>query len=428
MPSILTILAYLWVALTAVELAFGGRVFFKRLRVKLDSNFTETHYVGLGLKYSIKYLAMLILPLTPLAYTLHVNLNPAERFIGVDMPHYNEAFLELSKVCDWLEALKLCFTRVMGGQRPLYFTLLYLLSRAMDPVLTIRVEPIMLMTLLLLSTYLLYSAVIKDGLLALIAVFLSASSPFTASGVYGGFYSNWLAIVEVYASMAFLIKYFREGELKHLASSTTLSCLALFTHPWTWDVYMATLLTYLLLSLSLKLVRRGGSRRLLGLSLIVSINGLIDYFKEFILKMFGGYLAAESVVRMGWIGLQWIPDYWLNLRNLFTLYVGGAYTNWIVLVFSIIGLIHLHFSRSEFSSILYIWTILASTLFPFSSLDLQGRLFLILPLNLIYPLGFLYLVSYMKVNGLNGRLIKPLIFFVSLAQLNYFFRCIMHLL
>ncbi|RLG58261.1 hypothetical protein DRN86_05805 [Candidatus Geothermarchaeota archaeon] len=122
---------------------------------------------------------------------------------------------------------------------------------------------------------------------------------------------------------------------------------------------------------------------------------------------------------------MWVEDFWLNLENLFMFYLAGVYSNWFVLSLSIAGTVLLFIKDDCISRILSVWTIILSLLLPFVHLEPFNRIFLLLPLHVIYPLGLIYVIND-TTNIECGRCF--LIFLLALfLEANYVFRNIIGL-
>ena len=395
------------------------------LRKRLRDSFGDLKDVSpLSDKPNLMFLFALVLSLLPFIYLYNPSLNPGGGFVGVDMPHYNVAFKELVKVKGFGEAAWLCLTSVMGGQRPLYFFLLYMLYKSFNfsMVDVIRLEPVVMTLFMTIAVYFLILEWMGSRRIAAFVSLFSPLGVLTVGGVYGGFYANWFAWILITFSLGFLARYFRTRNLLSLIISVLFSVLALFTHPWFWDVYIATIFLYFIsLLVEARTPRKMVQWKNIGIAFFLLVSGIADFLKEWIYRMFGAYGAATQVYRMNWIGLIWIPDFWGNLRSAFLFYLAGAYSNWLLLTLSIIGVASLFVVDDDISRIFSIWIVILSLFLPFVYLEPFCRIFLLFPFHITYPIGLAYILNSKNENHTNSLLIFTLVF---LLEINYMFRSI----
>ena len=430
-------LAYFWIAFALFqfyEYRSGEKGIYQKtwmeLKKKLKENFGVLKTdISLMDKPIILFSLALFLSVLPFIYLYNPTINPKGGFIGVDMPHYNTAFKELAKVKDFGVAAWMCMTSVMGGQRPIYFLLLYTIYRGFNLSITdvIRLEPVITTLLMTVAVYFLILEWMNNKK---IAGFISLFTPLgvlTVGGIYGGFYANWLAWIWITFSLGFLAEYLRLKNYLPLILSMIFSALALFTHPWFWDVYITAVFLYFIsLLIETRKPRKMIKWKNIGIASFLAVNAIVDVLKEWIYKMFGAYSAAVNVYSMNWIGVIWIPDFWRNLENAFMFYLAGVYNNWLLLTLSIIGVASLLIVDDDISRIFSIWIIILSLFLPFVHLEPFSRIFLLFPYHIIYPIGLVYVLnSEYERDKTSTLLIFTLVLFI---ELNYVFRSLFTLI
>jgi hypothetical protein len=269
-----------------------------------------------------------------------------------------------------------------------------------SPDLGIRLLPSLLGLLLVLSVYFLVSVGSGEGVLAVFSALFSAFSFQVTAGVNAGYYANWLALVEVNIFFALLIKALRSRLMIYVALSTLASISILFTHPATWLVTMGSLVLFGLLGFVRRLFGYGGevlSKYEFALLTVVAVCNVAADLVKFLL--IGGYEATEVAdVTLGLFSLSyvlWVLD---NLRVTFTVFLGGALANPVIVALSILGVFALAGCRSRFERGVVAMTIVPSLAVLFTSSAegtfLQARFIYLIPFQILCGLG---LASLLKV-------------------------------
>jgi hypothetical protein len=99
--------------------------------------------------------------------------------------------------------------------------------------------PLMLSTLLSLSTFALVRQGTRDGLLASVAALFSVVSSQTAIGLGAAILANWFALALVNVFFALLLKAQMDRSRFGMVASGLVSLLVLLAHPFTWAASMA---------------------------------------------------------------------------------------------------------------------------------------------------------------------------------------------
>lgn len=165
------------------------------------------------------------------------SVNPHGLLVGYDVTSYLDAakqvFADPSNVF-----------KVMGGQRPVVFGVIYLIQRITGAgELSILVAlPSLLLTLLAASSTLLAWEAFRDGDTAAFAAFFSACGVFTIESIYGFFLANMFAIIFTQLWLALLFMALRTRSHLVFLASNLFGLLLLYTHPFIFYPYLGGLI------------------------------------------------------------------------------------------------------------------------------------------------------------------------------------------
>jgi hypothetical protein len=316
---------------------------------------------------------------------------------------------------------------VLSRDRPAYLLFQYLISRLVfSPEIGIRLMPVVLSILLVASSYWFVSAARRDRLLSItVSLFAAVSFQITA-GINGGLYANWLTVSEVFAFLALFVTGLKKNKLRYAIPVGVVSLLALFTHPWTWFLAIALVLTYGLTSVAMRLkgpVENFRTEVMFVVSVLL-INFVPDLLYFFVSGGTRFILVYQVLVDLDPAN---IPSVVASLDTTLKLFLAGAMANPMIIILGIVGVLTLPDLRNPFSRLLLCWVAVIGTAIFLSpnSLQtgdlLQSRVFYLLPFQIFSAMGFLVILRYlsglMTGYGEHGSLLSKL--FVVLAYMAF---------
>lgn len=209
------------------------------------------------------------------------SVNPHGLIVGYDVTYYLEAARQVSS--DPSNIFK-----VMGGERPVVFGIIYLLQRltGAGELSTLLALPPLLITLLAASSTVLAWEVFRDGDTAALAAFFTACGIFTVESFYGFFLANMVAICFALLSISLLLRGLRSGGYLTLLLANLIGLLAFFSHPFTFYAYIGALVPVCLIYMYL-------NRTVLGSSKVRWVSLSLFFFA--IVVFFSG--SAQSGIR-----------------------------------------------------------------------------------------------------------------------------------
>jgi len=275
---------------------------------------------------------------------------------------------------------------------------------------------------LVLSTYASLRLTFQDRRISILSTYMTAFSTQTVVGLYGGYLANWLAGSLLMLMSAIAVSVAEGRRLRWLPLAVLLSALALFTHPWSWFVYMFAMLVFLL---SLALFNKAAGKRKIVLASVFSLIAIgltLDYFKQS-MGLLGG---AESVFPLlGSMSLTNLVLFQRNTYNTLQVFVGGYLCNYLILSLSIIGVLCMLGFAGRMPRFLLVLGLVTSAPVFLVYPNVQARLLYLMPFNIYSTLGCSAVLKLANRVGVNEGLLMT---FILLLLANYGFRSVANLI
>ncbi|MCX6656275.1 MAG: hypothetical protein NTY03_14310, partial [Candidatus Bathyarchaeota archaeon] len=309
----------------------------------------------------------------------------------------------------------------MGGSRPIYYMLFLAFQRAtsLDPLNAIRLLPILLNPLLCASVFFLTREVTRDSSAAIYAAFFTASGFALSAGMYGYWLADMLMLSIIFLSLAALLKALREKSRLFLVVAIALGSLFVFTHPWTFDQYMAAVGGAMILTL-IQFRRGESTHEAKWLIIYCLVIAFTDVLKLLLLRG-----SVEGFATLGFLfsSLTTPSTLWLDLLNSSRFYVGGYLTNMPLLTLAAVGLVR---ARERTIPNLILWVLTGSTSFVYLIGDtvIKSRLLYNIPVGILAAYSLFY-IDELQVDGKLKKMLKAAIV-VSLVS--YLFRDLANLI
>ncbi len=262
-----------------------------------------------------------------------------------------------------------------------------------------------------ITVYFLVSVGKNNRFLALLSSILTTFSIQTTVGLFAGIYANWLAISGVVLFFFLFLYAFQKQSYKFMLLSIFISFLVLFSHPWTWGILMAIVITYAFVT-SL-LVKFGSQRssinkRELVWPMAVILSNLI--FALIILLMAKNIpfiSGAHKGIHSGYVDIvkSFSIENFLNFRAILSstlaFYVGGLFAIPPLLTLAILGVWASRNYSDRFNRLLLSWITIPLGLSLFTISFWQWRLLYIIPFQIPVSIGVFFIIE--KINQFNKR-------------------------
>jgi hypothetical protein len=354
---------------------------------------------------------------------------PSSTLVGVDSLAYH----------DWLkQMIQEGPQAAFRTDRPIFNLLMYFVKcvTPLSPVDVVRIMPIILAACLSLVVFWFVKAGTGDKRLALLSSLFSAFSFQTTVSIYAYFLANWFAIIEIFLLLVFLLKGLNKHSWRHILISTVIGMAVLLTHPYTWNILMVILISYL----AWTLMRRAQEKwDIAPLSILLAANALFYVFYNFI-RPFGGGLGNNAAVlrRVMW-SVPSLPNLHNALRIMVSNFLGGLFGNPLMIILAVAGMFsitNLEESSAKFNRIMLLWIAVLSlpllVFAPGQNMLVFYRLVYLIPLQILAAIGLQLILNRLKDAErkfkLNPRcccMLRVLLFtLVVLFLLNYSLRSV----
>ncbi|WP_415280935.1 hypothetical protein [Candidatus Nitrososphaera sp. FF02] len=349
------------------------------------------------------------------------SINPDGQYLGTDIPNYI-TWINDATGSDLADTLKK--TMILNqGDRPL--TLLLLISivelggfLGIPLIEVLKFIPIVLAPALSAAVYLFVKIATNNKNLAGVAALLTIVSYHFTVGIYAAFYANWFAIIAMYLAFALIAVYWK----RHTPLSWTMLFAAtlatLLLHSFTWTFLMACLVCFFIVSLFVESKRK--RTLLLGIALVIVGNVLLDYSKSEIFGISDSFsrtiIVPETTLDLSEYFLRWN-----NLNATFDVYLGGLFTNSLLLVLALVWFFLMKYEHI-FDRILVSSLAVGTLPLLFGDFVTQSRIFYDLPIHILAAV-----VLYKLIQNRNNTISRLLIVVIAFHFANYVIRALSNL-
>jgi len=271
---------------------------------------------------------------------------------------------------------------------------------------TIEYLPLILAPSLVLATYFLTREITSNDTTSLIAAFLTVVSFQTLGGIYSGFFSNWFALVFGFISFVFFFRFLKNSGKINLGMFSGLLVLLLFTHVYTWSVFIIVLIVFSLILLRSK----NYQRKLVFLLLLAIVSTIVIDVGRTTLTGSSGGLDRDIEIAQESIGLEKYSERWRSLIYSSTTILGGQISNFIILSLGLYWLLRCN-PREPGNIFLFVFLMIGIIPLLFGNWQMQTRLLYDIPFQIPAAVGLTYIM-----NGKNG-FVKSLPIFIWLLGL-----------
>jgi hypothetical protein len=336
------------------------------------------------MKRSVRILALSLCALFSILITLIPHLSPENRVIGVDTNYYVNWIKELEQTESVGDFISHIFTNIGfgSGDRPLSILFLYLLTR---PYITEdlfayieHLVPAILAPLLTLSIYFLTREITKNDLAALLSAFITTVSFQVVIGIYAGFYANWISLIFGYFSLVYLFKGLQNPSKLNMTVFVSLLVIVLFTHVYTYTIFVVFLSIFLLTGLFLK---KYPKRIIVIFLIIITSTVLLDFIRSLNNPSLAGIEGDLSAAETTGSGVSQFGYRWDNLVRTVQVFLGGGYSNILLLSLALYASLALY-SKTNYAVFISIFLSLGILPLFFANRDLMSRVLYDIPFQL----------------------------------------------
>ena len=368
-----------------------------------------------------------ILPSIFLSLYPYLIINDAESVVRIgDIPRYQKWMNEFTLLPeDAFSRFTGLFSQIDNGSRPLSLLTIHTLSviTNQDEITILKYLPTLLGPLLIFSTYYLTRSLYpENNSMALIVAILTAASHQLVIGSYAAYYANWMSLIVLCVSLAFLIKSMRgDFNFINVILFSIFLTLSLFFHSYTWSFFVVVIAFFLIWSALQRKKSKKNLRVIIILSIalvsVISIDLLRAQFGD-VGNSFQNNLTNPSTA----VGFDQFTNWWFNLSTTFNYYLGGFLTNSALLLLVFLWTIT---AKYQNTSDRLIYSMLFVSILPilFGDFVIQSRI--LYDVFLQIPAG-IFIYKIYKNPNFTFRL--PFLVVVILIQFNYAFRAMSNII
>jgi hypothetical protein len=373
---------------------------------------------------SFLFVCSLVFSFLVAIYPYLPGLNTDMHAIGVDIPLYRDWLLEMEN-----GGLPSAFMKAFlkHPDRPLSLSLMYLMKYmgGLSALSVAEFFPLILAPLLVLAVYFFVREAVGSVWVPSLAAFLSVSSFHFSVGMYAGFLSNWMAIIESYLCMGFFFGYLRKKSRLKMTGTLLFSVSILFTHAGAWGMFMGILLAYLFLTF-LKQKAGDHSLEIRFLLVVIFVNVLAGLLRNYVLGWSIGeietFKSAQDEFSIGAIGSFWDDTFYTFFHTMY-----GFFVNPVALLLAVLGGYMIVLDDKPVNRYLTSWLVASSIFFVLTfGWGVKSRILFNIPLPIFEVFGLI------GVSNITQKFFEPnrtsvikilTILLILLVSLNYAFRC-----
>jgi hypothetical protein len=232
---------------------------------------------------------------------------------------------------------------------------------------------------------------------------LTAGSSVVTVGIWASYYANWLALIETYLLLGFLLNSMQSPSTRKQAILVSLSLALLFTHPWTWILIMAVAGGFV----ASHWKSLGFRPLLLSYAGILLVNIVVESVRTLALSTFGAPAAGEYLVSQTTNPFSNPLAIWPNAIDGIMLTYSGLLATAVILGLALLYTFRLKYV-DNFQRLLLLWVLVASVPFVFLSGYFQTRIIYDVPIPVLSAGGLMMVMARVESRG-------PLRFFLLLA-------------
>jgi len=334
------------------DLKYIGNYLTKLFKYNRNKQEEKTRF-NLEINYKIIVIGIILIAIFVPIYPYLETVNPAQLTLGVDIPYYQKI---LNKTVE-MDVNKSIFF-IFQDNRSISHILHLLVTNFISHTIVLRYIPILLTMFFAGTTYILVKIGAGNKNLAILASFISICSYTTTVGINAAFFANWLALSLTNIAIFLFIISLRSRNNFHVLLSVITSILILFTHPWTWTVFMITSIFYLIITLTINNINiKDKLWEVKFFVLVIVSNLIIDTLKKNFIATSGFETTASSL--SSGFKLMDISYVISSLDLTFSSFLGGSMANPVLIILSIIGFLSIGNYAIRFNRFLLSWGMIA---------------------------------------------------------------------
>jgi hypothetical protein len=353
----------------------------------------------------MKYFLVIILLLGVFSslYPYLPQINVWERNVGADFMRYVQKLESYNNTKE-----------IVSSDKPLTFIFLHGIQNIfrLSTKSSVLLFSSILFLSLLIGIFFLGTEVFQNKDSAIWGVFFTLCGIQMTVGMYAYFLANILALTISFFSLFFLFKSLNNGSKKNVIYASILGGLIVFSHPWTFDQYLAAVLLMTGISF-FNSMKKNDYTRFKIMIVYTFVLGISEFLKTYIFHGVGGSEATSTALN----AISPLSDFWIQSLYCFRRLYGGSLSNIILLVLALLGMFLFNNEKTS-EKFFTLFFIPSSFLYILSNGIIKSRL--------IYniPVGLFAANSYVSIqNGIEDENLRKFLgYFIVSNFLVYLFR------
>jgi len=383
---------YSWIWIPASKYILHRIQALSNIFSRIRSNFSPVQSIHSKLKLDNKPLTFgLLISLTTAIFITYypcIHL-PNSTLVGVDSIFYYDRLKEMMQ-----RGPLIAFER----DRPFFNLLLYFIRYvvASPPETVLRIMPMIFAVCLNLAVFWFVKVGTGNELLALMSSFFSTFSFQTTLGVFVYSLANWFAIVETFLLLVCLLKSLEKHSRKYTLISALIGIALLLTHPYTWNVVIVILVSYLVWIF----LRRRPEEKVEIASVTFLLAANLLFYAIYTLTPIGiGIGSAEGATlntvasNISISNLLHLQD---NLASMVQIWVGGLLGNPLLMILAVAGMFSIMDFTKRFNRIVLLWVMIPSLALLAIPPELYYRPIYLIPMQIQAAAGVYWMVNKLK--------------------------------
>lgn len=313
-----------------------------------------------------------------------------------------------------------------SSERALSVLFFYGIAAVMPSVPTdvvVAYLPIFLGSFLVFSSYLLirYGANTKENGEAshfVVPLLVPFSMQFIV-GIYGGFFSNMLALSFMLLTLLFYLRFLRSSKMLDLGLFVAMMFMTLFGHVYTWVFLIATLVvSTVILAVAKRKTEKKKPHILMLLSIAISVAVLLSVSSLVTGK--SGLDYINGVVNTN-TGQNFLETRWFNINTTFRFYLGGFLANSVLLGLAMIWAFKANY-KNHFNAVMLASIFIFSAFFFLGDEVTQSRIFFNIPLFIPAAIVLTNFMTGKYLTSIDSRTRTTIVVLIFLYLGNYALR------
>jgi hypothetical protein len=313
-----------------------------------------------------------------------------------------------------------------SSERALSVLFFYGIAAVMPSVPTnviVAYLPIFLGSFLVFSSYLLirYGANTKENNEAshfVVPLLVPFSMQFIV-GIYGGFFSNMLALSFMLLTLLFYLRFLRSSKMLDLGLFVAMMFMTLFGHVYTWVFLIATLVvSTVILAIAKRKTERKKPHIFLLLSIAITVAVLISV-SSFVTGK-SGLDYINGVINTN-TGQNFLETRWFSINTTFRFYLGGFLANSVLMGLAMIWAFKANY-KNHFNAVILASIFIFSAFFFLGDEVTQSRIFFNIPLFIPAAIVLSNFITGKYLTSLDSRTRITIVVLIFLYLGNYALR------